>query len=142
MRNRLLNLEEPEEIEDQNGDLGIDLLHSSDDQVNSGVDGVTCPSSDNYASADKDSQVWVQCKESGCLKWRYVPAEHLSDFTHQSWYCRFNPDPRFRLCETPEQDDSTWKEALEKKGLSYTVADTARRTSRRGRPVKRPARFM
>ena len=142
MRNRLLNLEEPEEIEDQDGDLGIDLLHSSDDQVNSGVDGVTCPSFDNSASADEDNQVWVQCEESGCRKWRYVPAEHLTDFTHQSWYCRFNPDPRFRSCETPEQDDSTWKAALERKGLSYTVADTARRTSRRGRPVKQPARFM
>ena len=95
MRNRLLNLQGLEEIEDPDGGLGIDLLHSLDDQVDSGLDRVTCPSYDNSVSADEDSQVRVQCGESGCHKWRYVPAEHLPYFTHQSWYCRFNPEPKF-----------------------------------------------
>ena len=52
-------------------------------------------------------QIWVQCDNPHCLKWRKLPAGTNPDKLPEKWYCQQNPDPAFRSCDVPEEKDET-----------------------------------
>lgn len=47
--------------------------------------------------------VWAQCENANCEKWRRLPPGTQLDET-KKWFCSFNPDPRRNSCTLPEED--------------------------------------
>lgn len=47
-------------------------------------------------------ELWVQCDEASCRKWRRLPVGTLVD-GQQRWYCYLNPDTRYNSCDIDEE---------------------------------------
>ncbi|KAM6169242.1 zinc finger CW-type PWWP domain protein 2 [Rhynchocyon petersi] len=51
------------------------------------------------------NQVWVQCENESCLKWRLLSSEDASRVDHsEPWYCFMNTDLRYNRCSVSEED--------------------------------------
>ncbi|KAL5264781.1 hypothetical protein ACHWQZ_G005748 [Mnemiopsis leidyi] len=51
-------------------------------------------------------QLWVQCENPDCLKWRKVPGDVTAEELPDKWYCKDNTDPNFASCDAPiEQEE-------------------------------------
>ncbi|KAL1766204.1 MORC family CW-type zinc finger protein 4 isoform X1 [Sigmodon hispidus] len=48
-------------------------------------------------------QTWVQCDE--CLKWRKLPGKVDPSTVPARWFCYYNPNPKYRRCSVPEEQD-------------------------------------
>jgi hypothetical protein len=54
------------------------------------------------AARDDDSpDVWAQCDNEACNKWRRLPPGTVLKGT-EPWFCRMNADPNFNSCDIPE----------------------------------------
>ncbi|EDO38839.1 predicted protein, partial [Nematostella vectensis] len=47
-------------------------------------------------------QLWVQCDNPKCLKWRKLPKHISADSLPDKWYCRNHPLPEWNSCDIPE----------------------------------------
>ena len=50
-------------------------------------------------------QIWVQCDNPDCLKWRKLPDGTDPKKLPDKWYCKENPNPRMRSCSIPEEKE-------------------------------------
>ena len=50
-------------------------------------------------------QIWVQCDNPDCLKWRKLPDGTDPQKLPDKWYCKENPNPRMRSCSIPEEKE-------------------------------------
>ncbi|XP_051565687.1 MORC family CW-type zinc finger protein 3-like isoform X2 [Myxocyprinus asiaticus] len=57
----------------------------------------------------RPDQNWVQCDD--CLKWRKLPDGIDTSKLPEKWFCRLNPDPQYRQCETPEEAEDSEDES-------------------------------
>ena len=69
------------------------------------------------------TDVWIQCEEPGCMKWRRISAAQFETLDKSApWFCHLNPDPAFRQCIVP-QEDATYEEKLAHKlGVKYIIS--------------------
>uniref|UniRef100_A0A8C4SJA1 MORC family CW-type zinc finger 4 n=1 Tax=Erpetoichthys calabaricus TaxID=27687 RepID=A0A8C4SJA1_ERPCA len=54
---------------------------------------------------EKPDQIWVQCED--CLKWRKLPRFVEDQGLPEPWYCHLNPNPKFRNCIVPEEQEES-----------------------------------
>ena len=85
------------------GDCAISL----DDDASSDSDG-----------SDSEADVWVQCDNVDCQKWRKLPFGTSLGDTDADWFCHMNPDPRYNSCDIPEHKE---EEATVKQHSQYKV---------------------
>ncbi|XP_052005024.1 MORC family CW-type zinc finger protein 3-like isoform X2 [Xyrauchen texanus] len=57
----------------------------------------------------RPDQNWAQCDD--CLKWRKLPDGIDTSKLPEKWFCRLNPDPQYRQCETPEEAEDSEDES-------------------------------
>jgi len=50
-------------------------------------------------------QIWVQCDNPECLKWRKLPDGTDPKKLPDKWYCKENPNSRMRSCSIPEEKE-------------------------------------
>lgn len=50
-------------------------------------------------------QIWVQCDNPACLKWRKLPEGTDPEKLPDKWYCKDNPYPHMRSCDIPEEKE-------------------------------------
>ena len=50
-------------------------------------------------------QIWVQCDNPECLKWRKLPDGTVPNKLPDKWYCKDNPSPNMRSCDIPEEKE-------------------------------------
>ncbi|CAH1227222.1 MORC3 [Branchiostoma lanceolatum] len=67
--------------------------------------------------APSPDQLWVQCDNADCLKWRKLPEQWKNKKLPDKWYCNMNPDPKFRSCSVPEEAEDDPDEEIA--GPSY-----------------------
>ena len=53
----------------------------------------------------RPDQIWVQCDNPECLKWRKLPDGTDPQKLPDKWYCKENPNPRMRSCSIPEEKE-------------------------------------
>ena len=67
--------------------------------------------------------VWVQCENLNCLKWRKVPKDHAGQFDQDtSWFCLMNPDFNFNECSKPEENHSLYEKIAAKAGIKFILS--------------------
>ncbi|XP_053483638.1 MORC family CW-type zinc finger protein 3-like [Ictalurus furcatus] len=52
---------------------------------------------------EQPDQNWIQCDD--CLKWRKLPDCVDAKKLPKKWFCRMNPDPKFRSCTVEEEPE-------------------------------------
>ncbi|KAG5197419.1 hypothetical protein JEQ12_008148 [Ovis aries] len=51
------------------------------------------------------NEVWVQCENESCLKWRRLSNEDKAKVNHsEPWYCFMNTDSKYNKCSVSEED--------------------------------------
>lgn len=81
-------------------------------------------------SDDQQEDVWAQCDNPACKKWRRLPPGTVID-SDAPWFCELNPDPHYNTCTKPEEsytDDGS--KALDLAGVSQGAV------ARNGEPGK------
>ncbi|XP_035686349.1 MORC family CW-type zinc finger protein 3-like [Branchiostoma floridae] len=73
--------------------------------------------SEDDEPAPSPDQLWVQCDNTECLKWRKLPEQWNNKKLPDKWYCHMNPDPNFRSCSVPEEAEDDPDEEIA--GPSY-----------------------
>ena len=69
-------------------------------------------------------QIWVQCDNPECLKWRKLPDGTDPQKLPDKWYCKENPNPRMRSCSIPEEKEEEVEQPYvktQKKRLWVTI---------------------
>jgi len=75
-------------------------------------------------------QIWVQCDNPGCLKWRKLPEGTDPDKLPDKWYCKDNPNLLMRSCDIPEEKEEEVEQPYvktQKKRLEREMEDRKRR---------------
>ncbi|XP_077976338.1 zinc finger CW-type PWWP domain protein 2-like [Styela clava] len=71
------------------------------------------------SSSTVNSQHWVQCESTDCLKWRLLPRDEFDQLDEElPWYCHMNKNVLFSSCDTV-QEKSNSEQKLKRHGLQY-----------------------
>ena len=66
--------------------------------------------------------VWVQCDNPDCQKWRKIPLSSANNLEDNPWYCSMNPDPRARSCQAPEEDHALYDRLAREAGIKFVMS--------------------
>ncbi|KAL9968840.1 hypothetical protein ACROYT_G020979 [Oculina patagonica] len=75
-------------------------------------------------------QIWVQCDNPDCLKWRKLPDGTDEKKLPEKWYCKDNPNPKMRSCSIPEEKEEELEQPYvktQKKRLEKEMEDRKRK---------------
>ncbi|XP_054991068.1 zinc finger CW-type PWWP domain protein 2 [Sorex araneus] len=68
------------------------------------------------------NQVWVQCENENCLKWRSLSSEDAAKIDHdEPWYCFMNTDSRYSKCSVSEEEFPE-ESQLNQSGLKFVYS--------------------
>ncbi|WAQ95083.1 ZCPW2-like protein, partial [Mya arenaria] len=68
--------------------------------------------------------IWVQCDNPDCQKWRRIPARFADSLDDQSWYCHMNPDRNMNTCSATEEDHAKYDRMARKAGIKWPAVIT------------------
>lgn len=51
----------------------------------------------------KDKELWVQCDNRHCMKWRKVFCKQWKNLNKISWFCSMNFDKHYNYCDAPQE---------------------------------------
>ncbi|XP_049622433.1 zinc finger CW-type PWWP domain protein 2 [Suncus etruscus] len=69
------------------------------------------------------NQVWVQCENESCLKWRSLSSEDAAKVDHdEPWFCYMNTDSRYNKCSISEEEFPDVSQ-LHQSGLKFVYSE-------------------
>ncbi|KAK3706874.1 hypothetical protein QZH41_018437 [Actinostola sp. cb2023] len=66
-----------------------------------------------YSPRSVPDQLWVQCDNPECLKWRKLPPNVGTDNLPEKWYCVDHPEGKWRSCDVPEELEDETEESVQ-----------------------------
>ena len=83
-----------------------------------------CPLVKSFIFIKITENVWVQCDNPNCQKWRKVPKEAAVSYgPGVPWYCSLNQDSNANDCSKPEENHAEYEKMAVKAGVKFVLSE-------------------
>ena len=69
------------------------------------------------------ADVWVQCENPDCLKWRRITKEQSKALDESApWFCCMNPNTAYQECSSPQEDFLQVEREARRVGIKFIAS--------------------